>query len=130
MTTQGPASPHAAPEGRKTPSPPNADAFDIGQFEELTEMLGEDGVMEMIAIFEVDTRKRLDRLAAGTLDMQATIREVHTLKGAAGTVACPSLAAMGAALESAARQGKSPEREDLLTIEAMLELYLTAVRGR
>ena len=49
-----------------------------------SEMIGEDGVMEMVEIFETETRQRLRRLAAGNQSIATLVREMHTLKGAAG----------------------------------------------
>jgi HPt (histidine-containing phosphotransfer) domain-containing protein len=90
-------------------------------------MIGEDGVLEMIDIFAHETRQRLRRLA-GDQTLATQLREMHTLKGAASTVAAPRLAALGRALEQAARDGVAPVADDLGAIEAALDAWLKAVR--
>jgi HPt (histidine-containing phosphotransfer) domain-containing protein len=107
---------------------PAVPAFDVDQFDELHDMIGEDGVMEMVTIFDAETRQRLRRLAAGGQDAGTLVREMHTLKGAAGSVAAPRLAALGRSLEAAVRNGSVPSRADLMSIEAALEAWLTDVR--
>src|SRR5437763_1588212 len=85
-------------DGSATP-PPRAQAFNAVEFDALREMIGQDGVLEMVGIFETETRLRLRRLAAANRDPTTLVREMHTLKGAAGSVAAPRLAALGRALE-------------------------------
>jgi HPt (histidine-containing phosphotransfer) domain-containing protein len=108
----------------------DAPAFDAADFDELIDMIGEDGVMEMVAIFETETRLRLRRMMAGDQTIAAQLREMHTLKGAAGSVGAPRLTALGRALEHAAHQGIAPTTGDLMAIEAALEAYLAALRAR
>ena len=112
------------------PVEPDAPVLDIRAFEEMAGELGEDGAMELVMIFESDTRDRLARMAAGGQDLSASAREMHTLKGAAGTVCCPRLAALGFACEQAARCGTLPRVEDLHTIVAVLDRFMAAVRAR
>jgi HPt (histidine-containing phosphotransfer) domain-containing protein len=106
----------------------NAPAFNAIEFSALSEMIGEDGVMEMVDIFEAETGHRLRRLAAGGLSTATLVREMHTLKGAAGTVASPRLTALGWMFEQAAREAISPTAEDLAVIAAALAAYLAEVR--
>ncbi len=113
---------------RILPGSGDAPAFDAVEFHGLSEMIGEDGVVEMVEIFEVETRQRLRRLVAGNQTISTQLREMHTLKGAAGTVAAPRLTALGGALEQAARGGVAPGAHDIQTIEAALEAYLREVR--
>jgi HPt (histidine-containing phosphotransfer) domain-containing protein len=105
-------------------------AFDALEFETLSEMIGEEGVSEMVEIFENETRQRLRRLASGGQDIGTQLREMHTLKGDAGTVAAPRLAALGRVFESAARKGVGPREEQLRAIEEALETFLAAARLR
>jgi HPt (histidine-containing phosphotransfer) domain-containing protein len=70
------------------------------------------------------------RLGSRDQDITATVREMHTLKGAAITVACPRLAAMGLAHETAARAGRRPDARDVQAILEALEAFLAAVRRR
>jgi HPt (histidine-containing phosphotransfer) domain-containing protein len=112
-------------------APPfNAPPFNAGSFDALSEMIGEDGAREMVDIFEAETRQRLRRLATGGQDMAALVREMHTLKGAAGTVASPRLAEFGRTLERAAQRGVVPSPDHLKAIETALEAFLTEARTR
>ena len=124
MTAQGPAVTLTAAFGGTRTAP----VFDSDAFTELTGMIGDDGVAEMVFIFETETRARIDRLGLGGQDTACLVREMHTLKGAAGTVACPRLATMGRALEQAARGGARPRADDLQAIAAALDDYLAAFR--
>lgn len=112
------------------PCPPRPPAFDAAEFDELREMIGQDGVREMVEIFETETRQRLRRLTAGNQTTATLVREMHTLKGAAGTVAAPRLAVLGRTLEQAARDGIAPTLAQLKAIEAALEAFLAAVGVR
>jgi HPt (histidine-containing phosphotransfer) domain-containing protein len=105
-------------------------AFDALEFETLSEMIGEEGVSEMVEIFENETRQRLRRLASGGQDIGTQLREMHTLQGAAGTVAAPRLAALGRVFELAAQEGVGPVGSDLEEIENALEAFLSAIRER
>ncbi len=126
----GPATTRDAMTERILSCSGEAPAFDAVEFDELSETIGEDGVMEMVEIFEAETRLRLRRLALGDQTITTQVREMHTLKGAAGTVAAPHLTALGRAFEQAARKGIPPVAKDFQAIEAALEAYLVAVRAR
>jgi len=106
----------------------NAAAFDAVEFGALSEMIGEDGVREMVEIFATDTRQRLRRLTVGGQTCATLVREMHTLKGAAGTVAAPRLALLGRAFEQAAQLGTGPTPDDLTAIGSALEAFLAAVQ--
>jgi HPt (histidine-containing phosphotransfer) domain-containing protein len=106
----------------------DAAAFDAGEFDALSEMIGEDGVREMVEIFATETRQRLQRLTTGGQSCATLMREMHTLKGAAGTVAAPRLALLGRAFERAAQRGVAPTPADLAAIDAALEAFLAAVQ--
>jgi HPt (histidine-containing phosphotransfer) domain-containing protein len=125
----GPAATRHAATERILSCSDDAPEFNSAEFDELSGMIGEDGVMEMVEIFEAETRQRLRRLAAGGQNIATQLREMHTLKGAAGTVAAPRLAALGRTFEMAARDGIAPSANDFKTIEQALEAYLTEVRG-
>jgi len=103
-------------------------AFDADAFAELSEMIGEDGVMDMVEIFETEMRRRLQRLTRGDQDIATQTREMHTLKGAAGTVAAPRLTALGHWFEQAVGKGIALTQTDIDAIEPELEAYLTSVR--
>jgi HPt (histidine-containing phosphotransfer) domain-containing protein len=130
MTTYVPALAHsAATSTTEHRSEANAAAFDAVEFGALSEMIGEDGVREMIEIFAFETRQRLRRLEAGGQNCATLMREMHTLKGAAGTVAAPRLASLGRTFEHAAQHGIAPTPDDLKAIGSALEAYLSAAQN-
>jgi HPt (histidine-containing phosphotransfer) domain-containing protein len=104
-------------------------AFDAMDLDEKSDMIGETGVLEMVEIFEADTRRRLRRLAAGDQDIHTLSRELHTLKGAAGTAAAPRLNAMGRMFELEANRGIAPAPDQIDALETALEAYLTGFRA-
>ena len=124
------SSPRASSPALLSASPSEPAVLDTVEFDGLIEMIGEEGVLEMIAIFETETRRRVARLRGGNQDIVTVAREMHTLKGAAGTVAAPRLAALGKAFEAAANQGTHPTPEDVQAIEDALDAFLGAIRGR
>jgi HPt (histidine-containing phosphotransfer) domain-containing protein len=128
MTTYAPAVAYAAVAGNAQDS--SAAAFDAVEFNVLSDMIGEDGVREMVDIFTSETRQRMHRLTAGGQNCATLVREMHTLKGAASTVGAPRLAALGRALELAAGRGIGPTSGDLEAIDLALEAFLAAVRIR
>jgi HPt (histidine-containing phosphotransfer) domain-containing protein len=83
----------------------------------------------LVVIFEAETRLRLRRLEAGHQDTAALMREMHTLKGAASTVASPRLAEFGRTFERAAGQGIAPGADDLAAIENALDEFLIEARA-
>lgn len=125
----GPAATRDATTERILSCSDDAPAFNAAEFNELCEMIGDDGVMEMVEIFEAETRQRLRRLAGGDQTIATQLREMHTLKGAAGTVAAPRLTALGRKFEQAAHDGVAPVSNDFKTIEIALDAYLTEVRA-
>ena len=129
MTTFAPAVGLAAAAGNAQEKGA-AVVFDVAEFNALSEMIGEDGVREMVEIFATETRQRLQRLTAGGQSCATLVREMHTLKGAACTVGAPRLAAMGRAFERAAQDGIEPTSEELAAIRTALEAFLAAVHNR
>ena len=67
MTTFAPAVAEAPAAGNAQESGA-ATVFDAEEFNTLCEMIGEDGVLEMVAIFDTETRHRLRRLTCGDQD--------------------------------------------------------------
>ena len=125
MTTFAPAVADADTQESGT-----AVVFNTKEFNALCEMIGEDGVREMVEIFATETRQRLQRLTAGGQNCATLVREMHTLKGAACTVGAPRLAAMGRAFERAAQRGIGPTSNDLEAIDTALKAFLAAVETR
>ena len=99
-------------------------------FDALLDMLGADGVAELIEIFEVETRRRLVRLAARDQPGAVTRRELHTLKGAAGTVGAPGIVRLATLLEHTVTREIPLTAADLAAMEASLEAFLAAFRAR
>jgi len=104
-------------------------AFDAAEFDELSEAIGADGALQMVEIFETETRKRLRRLARGDQDIATQLREIHTLKGAAGIVAAPRLAALGQMFERAANRGVGPAAQEIEALDEALEACLKEMRA-
>ena len=123
-----PSLPATSNDADLLPRPPTIPALDAIEFSDLNEMIGDEGVMEMVMIFESETRQRMLRLAANDQDIGTLVREMHTLKGAASTVAAPRLAVLGRSLEHAARRGIAPTLDDVEEIAAALDAWLEAVR--
>lgn len=104
-------------------------AFAAAEFAMMAEMIGRDGVMQMVSIFEAETRQRVLRLAAGEQSRTTVVREMHTLRGAARTVGSPRLAVLGGTFEADARHGRVPTMDQLKMIEDALDAFLSAVRA-
>jgi HPt (histidine-containing phosphotransfer) domain-containing protein len=85
---------------------------------------------EMLALFESETRARLGRLAAGAPDAATLLREVHTLKGAAGTVCAARLARHAARIEERLRNGGTLAAEDVPGLSADFDAWLDTIRTR
>jgi signal transduction histidine kinase/CheY-like chemotaxis protein/HPt (histidine-containing phosphotransfer) domain-containing protein len=110
--------------------PPEQPGFDNHEFSELIDAIGEEGVAKMVEIFEAETRLQLRRLTVGDQDDDALVLEMHTLKGAADTVAAPRLAALGRTLEQDAIKGIHPLPADIKAIADALDAWLEAVNAR
>jgi HPt (histidine-containing phosphotransfer) domain-containing protein len=124
----GPVRIQIAPASDAGSVPRNIPVFDGTEFAELREAIGDEGVTEIIVIFETETRERMRRLRNGSQDIATQLREMHTLKGAASTVAAPRLADLGRRLEAAAGRGIAPAPDQLEAITEALEAYLMAMR--
>jgi len=93
----------------------------------LAQDLGSADVAELVNLFIAETRPRLHRMALPDADPGRLIREVHTLKGAAGTVCAPRLAGRAAALEARLRAGGSMDAVDVDALAAAFDAYVTEV---
>jgi CheY-like chemotaxis protein len=110
---------------------PGADSLDAACNEHalsvLAEDLGTEGVTEVVNLFIVETRSRLHRMGSPNIDPGRLVREVHTLKGAAGTVCAPRLAGLAAALETRLRAGGSMGHTEVDGLAAAFDAYTTEV---
>jgi hypothetical protein len=117
----------AAVSGEAEPATP---VLDQTAMAELLENLGLDGAAELLAVFTADTRARLRRLAAGVTPLTALLREIHTLKGAAGTVCAARLARQAALLEPLVRDRGHLEPAELAALTEAFEAYLQRSKAR
>ncbi len=113
------------------PAPPAEDqpvALDTDGLREMGEAIGDDGIVEVVAIFQRETRDRLERLRSTTVDPSLVEREVHSLKGAAGTVSALRLEAVAQMVELRLRQGGTLADVDIANMTAAFEAWAVAVR--
>ena len=102
-------------------------AFDAAALRTLGEDIGLDGVVEMLEVFQQETRARLQRMAAAGVPSATLMREAHTLKGAAGTVCAPLLHKQAEALEARLRAGVPIEPGDVAELSRALQAFNEAV---
>jgi signal transduction histidine kinase/DNA-binding response OmpR family regulator len=122
------------------PTPPNLpdrpvvhahpDALDQVALDAMVEAIGEDGVAEMVAMFERETRERMARLAQPAASKADLVREVHTLKGAARTVCAQSLGEAAATAEQRAKDTGELDPADFSTLNLAFEAWLSAIHAR
>jgi CheY-like chemotaxis protein/HPt (histidine-containing phosphotransfer) domain-containing protein len=111
--------------GRTRPVP-----LDMAALEEMIEAIGDDGVAEMVSMFERETRDRLARLADLADEPLVQDREVHTLKGAATTVCAPALADLAVAIELRLKRGGALAPADVAALNEAFCDWLAAVQAR
>jgi signal transduction histidine kinase/CheY-like chemotaxis protein/HPt (histidine-containing phosphotransfer) domain-containing protein len=105
------------------------EALDRQSFARLKEDIGEDGVAELLAMFEVETRARLALIADRRLDRTTLAREVHSLKGAAATACAVSLARLAAALETCLERGDGVAEADVSALTEAFEAWRAEVHA-
>ena len=103
-------------------------ALDTDGLREMGEAIGDDGVVEVVAIFQRETRDRLERLRSATVDPSVVEREMHSLKGAAGTVSALRLEAVARMVELRLQQGGTLADADIANMTAAFEAWAMAVR--
>ena len=98
-----------------TPEPPLEVHTDLHTLDDLAEMIGHDGVMQMIRIFLGELRGRVERIgdALRKTDFAALEQEAHALKGATGNLGLSLLRDRAARLEAAGRSGDSAAMQAL-----------------
>jgi signal transduction histidine kinase/CheY-like chemotaxis protein/HPt (histidine-containing phosphotransfer) domain-containing protein len=99
------------------------EALDRQRFAGLKEAMGEDDVAGLVALFEVETAARLVRIADRRLDRETLTREIHSLKGAAGTACAVCLAGRAAELEMRLRRGEDVTDADLPALTQAFEAW-------
>ena len=108
----------------------NAPAVDVGGLRQLRADLGPDGAAELLAVFLHETEARLQRLADAALSPAVLQREVHTLKGAAGTVFAARLAALAAVAEQRLKAGGQMTSDELAALAAAFSEFRTQPETR
>ena len=97
---------------------------DPDAFAELLEALGEDGIAEMLAVFVAEMGRRLEFLAAGTEDRERLIREIHSTKGAAGTIGAAGLCELAASIEMRMKSGEAWRPDDRTALADAFQAYI------
>jgi CheY-like chemotaxis protein len=104
-------------------------ALDRQSLARLKEDIGEDGVAELVAMFEAETRARLTLIADRRLDGVTLTREVHSLKGAAGAACAVSLARLAVALEMRLKRGEGVKEADPPALTEAFEAWRREVHA-
>ncbi len=110
------------------PAETRPEALDLDGLREMGEAIGDDGLAQVVAIFQRETLDRLERLRSGNVDPSFVEREVHTLKGAAGTLSALRLEAVAQAVELRLRQGGTMTDADIANMTSAFEAWGMAVR--
>lgn len=122
----GAASAEPQPVGAKPePSPLALDVLT-----EMEDAIGQDGIIEMVQLFQSETAARLARLMQPTRDLSIDLREVHTLKGAAATVGAPVLTELAVRIEESLREGGMLTQDDVVRLQARFDLWCAAINAR
>jgi hypothetical protein len=104
-------------------------AFDAVAIRALEDDIGQDGVAEMLEVFQQETGARLQRMAMPGLPAATLMREAHTLKGAAGTVCAPLLRSRAAAIEARLRAGVPTDPADVTGLLAAFHAFAKAAEA-
>jgi hypothetical protein len=85
---------------------------------------------ELLSVFATDVRTRLARLRSSGLDVTDIVREVHSIRGAAGSVDAGLLARCAGELEARLKAGETLRDADLAALEQMFTASLEALGSR
>jgi signal transduction histidine kinase/DNA-binding response OmpR family regulator len=129
LTALGPVGHAAAPASIGRTREAEDEALDRTGFARLRGEIGDDGVAELVSLFEAETRERLAFLAAQDGDSLALRREVHSLKGAAGAVCAMSLSRCAATIETNLEQGRRVGEADIAALTEAFDAWLAIVRA-
>ena len=123
--------------GRQVPAlapadtlPPGNRALDQESQRYLREIMGNDRLHELYRMFEDETRQRLENMHGFINDIETVMAELHTLKGAAGSVGAVWLTDAVATLEDRIRQGKPVNVADLSVLERAFQAWLSEIPAR
>jgi len=103
------------------------EALDPGAFRHLLDDIGADGAAEMIAMFEVETRCRLLRIASRDADEAMLVREIHSLKGAAAAACAMPLSRCAAEIERRLGRDDTLSDADVMRLTEAFEAWRAAV---
>lgn len=104
-------------------------SLDTEAFAMLREVLGNDRLAGLCAMFEEETRERLRRLPSLTATPSEAVVELHALKGAADSVGAASLASVARDLEPHVRQGGVVGPAELSRLTEAFEGWMEARRA-
>ena len=104
-------------------------AFDRVGFARLALEIGEEGVAELVTLFETETRARLALMGGGTLSQTMLMREIHSLKGTAGAACAELLFARSADLELRLTRGGSLDAPELAALTEAFEAWRDEVHS-
>lgn len=124
----------ALPDTAPAPAPApvvteRAEPLDIATMRELIEAIGQASFAEMVEMFRQETAERLQRLEQPYDSTERLVRELHTLKGVAGTVCAPILSAIAARLEKHAKEGGTIQPADVAELQAAFDDWTRAVEA-
>ena len=131
LAALGPSGPEAPAAAAEVAADPMEMALDEIAFARLTGEIGSDGLAELVTMFVAETRARLQLIAGRALDHARLIREVHSLKGAAGTACAVSLSLRAAAIEARLTHDDNLELEeiDIVSLTEGFDAWCAAVRA-
>lgn len=119
----------ADPTAAHAPGPDPGDrALDPRGLARLKDEIGADGVADVLAAFEAETRDRLSLIADRRLDPATLTREVHSLKGAAGAACAVSLSRRAAGLEMRLKRGEALQAADVTALTDAFAAWIGEVR--
>jgi signal transduction histidine kinase/CheY-like chemotaxis protein/HPt (histidine-containing phosphotransfer) domain-containing protein len=128
LTALDTATPRAA-EVVPTAPPDQPAALDGAAFKHLAEEIGDDGMAELVTVFENETLTRLALISGAGLDHATLIREIHSLKGAAASVCAHLLSGQAAAIEVRLLHGDALDDADVARLTAAFEAWRGMVRA-
>jgi PAS domain S-box-containing protein len=114
--------------GASAPEPAPA-AVDTDALAELLDAVGPDELEAVVAAFleELDNDQKAIAQAVVEGDLDAARRTAHTLKGAAATLGAVQLAEVAAGIESAARDGRMPDRSDESALKSAADAAIASL---
>jgi PAS domain S-box-containing protein len=115
----------------RAPSAPQAThgAVDAGAFADLLDAVGPRQMEAVVAAFlsELDADQEAIARAVREGDVEAARRTAHTLKGAAATLGAVQLAEVAAGIETAAREGRLPDRAEESALRSAVQAAIASL---